>query len=427
MMDWTKRILNNKDYKKIIENILSLFSLQGLSYLLPLITFPYLTRVLGPDNYGLIAFSGAFIGYFQIFTDYGFNLSATREISINKEDPKKISKIFSEVMITKLLLLVISFLLMSIIVFSFSKFRNNWILYFFTFGLVIGNLLLPSWFFQGMEKMKYISILNIGISIIFTVSIFIFIKGSSDFILVPLINSIGSIIMGIIALRIIFKDFNIKFTLPSSADIKYQLYEGWHIFISTFAVSLYTISNTFILGFFASNIIVGYYSVAERIIRMVMGLQTPISQSIYPHISSLIIKSKEDGIEFIKKITKIIGIISLIFSILLFIFAGLVVTLLAGTQYNESINLIRILSFLPFIVALSNMFGVQTMLTLNYKKAFSRIIIMGSIINIVLALLLTPLYTDVGISISFLTTEIFITITMFIYLQKKGIKIMGDF
>ena len=229
-------------------------------------------------------------------------------------------------MVTKLLLLIISFLLMSIIVFSFSKFRNNWLLYFFTFGLVIGNFLLPSWFFQGMEKMKYISILNIGTSIIFTVSIFIFVRGSSDFILVPLINSIGSIIMGIIGLRIIFKDFNIKFIFPSLTDIKYQLYEGWHIFISTFAVSLYTISNTFILGFFASNVIVGYYSVAERIVRMVLGLLNPISQSIYPHISSLIIKSKEEGIEFIRKITKIIGIASFIFSLLLFIFAGLIIT-----------------------------------------------------------------------------------------------------
>lgn len=424
MINKVKQILINKEYKKIIENILSLFSLQGLNYLLPLITFPYLTRVLGPDNYGLIAFSGAFIGYFQILTDYGFNLSATREISINRQDNTKISKIFSSVMITKLILLIISFLFMSIIVFSFGKFRNEWLLYFFTFGLVIGNFLMPSWFFQGMQKMKYISILNIGISIIFTISIFIFIKESSDYIYVPLISAIGSIIMGIIALRIISKDFNVDFILPSFNDIKCQLQEGWHIFISTFAVSLYTISNTFILGFFASNVIVGYYAVAERIIKMVMGLLNPISQSIYPYISSLIIKSKEDGIEFIKKITKIIGIMSLIFSIMIFILADLIITILAGVQYSESIKLVRILSFLPFIVALSNIFGVQTMLTLNYKKAFSRIIIIGSILSITLAFLLTPLYTAVGTSISFLITEIFITIAMFTYLQKKGIKLL---
>lgn len=405
---------------------MSLFSLQGLNYLLPLISFPYLTRILGPDNYGLIAFSSAFISYFQLLTDYGFNLSATREISINKEDPKKISNIFSAVMVTKFLLLIISFLIMLIIVFSFSKFRNDWVLYFFTFGLVIGNLLLPSWFFQGMEKLKYVSILNMGISIIFTISIFFFVKTPSDYIFVPLINSIGSIMMGIIALKVIFRNFDVSFNRPTITDIKYQLFEGWHIFISTFATSLYTVSNTFILGFFASNVIVGYYSVAERIIRMVMGLITPISQSIYPHISSLMIKSEEKGIEFIKKITKLIGIVSFILSLLIFIFAGMIITILAGTQYTESIQLIRILSFLPFIVSLSNIFGVQTMLTLNYKKAFSKIIILGSIINITMALLLTPLYTDVGISISFIITEIFITMTMFIYLRHKGIKLIGE-
>ena len=105
MISYLKKILKNKYYKRIIDNILSLFSLQGLNYILPIISFPYLTRVLGPENFGLIAFAGAFIGYFQILTDYGFNLSATREISINRENQKKISKIFSTVMITKIIII----------------------------------------------------------------------------------------------------------------------------------------------------------------------------------------------------------------------------------------------------------------------------------------------------------------------------------
>ncbi len=112
---------------------------------------------------------------------------------------------------------------------------------------------MPSWFFLGIQKMRYISMLNIGTSLIFTVSIFIFVRNSADYLYVPLINSIGAIIIGIIAIRIVRKDFNIKINLPSVEDIKTQLKSGWHIFISTVAISFYTTSNVFVLGIFASS------------------------------------------------------------------------------------------------------------------------------------------------------------------------------
>ena len=313
---------------------------------------------------------------------------------------------------------------MTIIVFSFEKFRINWLLYYLTFGLVIGNLLLPTWFFQGMQKMRYISLLNIGALLIYTASIFIFIKIPADYIYVPLINSVGAITMGIVALIVIHTRFNINFIFPTINDIKYQLREGWHVFISTVAVSLYTISNTFILGFFATNTIVGYFSVANRIINMANGLLGPISQSIYPHISSLALKSKEEAISFIKKITIIIGAFSLIISIGILLLSGIIIYLLAGTQFNESILLVRIMAFLPFIIALSNMFGIQTMLTFNYKKAFSNIIMAASAINIILALLLAPIFKDVGIAVSVVVTETFVTIVMFLYLRSKGINFL---
>lgn len=424
MKRFLDNIMGNDAYKRIMGNMLSLFSLQGLTYILPLLTFPYLTRVLGPENYGLIAFAMAFIGYFQIFTDYGFNLSATREISINREDHRKVSELFSSVMVTKTLLMIISFIIMLAVVLSFDKFRSHGILYFFTFGLVIGNLLMPSWFFQGMEKLKYISMLNIGTLLIFTASIFIFIRQASDYIYVPLINSIGAITIGIIALRIVRKDFGVNFVLPSLKDIKYNLNGGWHVFISTAAISLYTNSNTFILGFFTTPTIVGYFSVANNIINMCNGLLSPISQSIYPYLSSLAVKSKEETIKFLKKATIGVGAFSLLISLLIFLLAGFVIFLLAGTHYNESIILLRIMAFLPFIIALSNIFGIQTMLTFNYKKAFSRIIIIAGVINIILALILAPILQDIGIAIAVVITETIVTVSMFFYLRNKGINLL---
>jgi len=410
--------------RRLFSNFLSLSFLQVANYIFPLITLPYLVRVLGPEKFGLIAFAQAFIGYFQILTDYGFNLSATREISIHRENKEKVSEIFSSVIVIKFFLLLISLLIMSVIVFSFEKFRQDWQIYYLTFGMVLGNVLFPVWFFQGVENMKYITFLNVLAKLIFTVAIFLFVKQASDYLCVPLLNSIGFVVAGVLSLHIVFRDFGVKLYFPKLESLKHQLKEGWHIFISTVAISLYTISNTFILGLFTNNTIVGYYSAAEKVIKVVQGLLGPISQTVYPHVSKLAVESKERALNFIKKLVYIRGSGGLFLSLLIFIFATQIVSIVLGSQYQQSIIVLKILSFLPFIIGLSNIFGIQTMLNFNFKGAFSNILIFASIINITLAFVLVPLFKHIGISISVLITEIFVTVVMFIYLQIKGVRII---
>jgi PST family polysaccharide transporter len=412
-------------HSRLLENFISLSTLQVANYILPLITLPYLVRVLGPEKFGLIAFAQAFIGYFNVLTDYGFNLSATRDISINRKDNDIVSEIFSSVIVIKFGLLILSLSVMTLIIFSFDKFRSEWPIYYLTFGMVVGQVLFPVWFFQGMEKMKYITFLNIFARIIFTISIFIFVKNASDFLYVPILSSLGSIVAGVLAFWIVFKDFGVKFRMPDFERVKFDLKEGWYIFISTVAISLYTTSNTFILGLFTNNIIVGYYSAAEKIIRSAQGLLSPVSQTIFPHVSKLMNESKDAGIKFIRRITYLIGGLSFVISLVIFILANLIVETILGSQYTESIIILRILAFLPFLVGLSNVFGIQTMLTLNYKKAFTNIIVFASGVNIFLAIILVPLYNNIGTSISVLITEMIITISMFLFLESKGIKILG--
>lgn len=419
-----KEKFRDQDKRRLLENFLSLSVLQGANYILPLITLPYLVRVLGPEKFGLIAFAQAFIQYFNILTDYGFNLSATREISIHREDKAKVSEIFSSVMVIKFGLLLVSLIILTIVVFSFKKFRQDWEIYYLTFVMVVGQALFPVWFFQGMERMKYITFLNITAKLIFTVSIFIFVHKVSDYLYVPLLNSLGFLVAGILAVWIVFRNFNIVFDCPTLTQIGHQFKEGWYIFISTVAISLYTISNTFILGLFTNNTIVGYYSAAEKLIKAVQGLLRPVSQAIYPYISKLVSESKKEGVKFIQKITLLIGGVSFVLSLFIFIFANLIVSVILGNQYIESIPVLRILAFLPFIIGLSNIFGIQTMLTFDYKKAFSKILISASILNIALALVLVPFYQHIGISVSVLISEMFVTVSMFLYLQLKGIRIL---
>lgn len=414
-----KRATSTPEKKVVVGNFFSLSFLQAADYILPLITLPYLVRVLGPAKFGLIAFAQAFVQYFVILTDYGFHMSATREISVNREDKKEIAKIFSSVLFIKLCFLAISFLILIGLVSSVPKFRSDWLIYVFTFGVVIGNALLPIWFFQGMERMKYITFLNISSKLIFTISIFVFIRKADDYIYVPLINSLGVLIAGISGLWIVRRSFKVRFSRPDLKSIKHQLKEGWHIFISGISVSLYTTSNTFILGLFTNNTIVGYYSAGERLIRAVQKLLSPLSNAVYPYISKLASESREKALRFIGKLTFLVGSGSFIVSLGIFIFAAFITNTILGPQYQKSIIVLRILAFLPFLTSLSTIFGTQTMIPFNLKAALSKIFISAGIINIALALALTPIYKHIGISAAVLFTESFITAAMFFYLRQR--------
>lgn len=421
-----KNIFKNKEYKRILENMISLTGLQFASYILPLITLPYLTLVLGPEKFGLTQYAISLITYFQFFTDYGFNLSATRELAICRDDNQKISQIFSSVMFIKLCLCILSFIILLLIVMFIPKFNEDSYVYILTFGMVIGYMLFPTWLFQGLEYMRYTSILNIIGKIVFTVLIFIFIHDTTDYMLVPLINSLGYILVGILGIYIALTKFNIKITIPSIRDIKYHLREGWYVFISTIAINMYTTTNTFLLGLLTNNTLVGYYSIAEKIILAVNGLLNPISQALYPFISRTVkTDDKTRSIEFIRKITKIMTLVGIVLSAGLFIFAKPIILLLFGQSYVNSVIILQIISIVPLAVSLSTVFGVETMLTFNYKKAFTSIVMIGGIIDIVLGIILITLMKEIGIAISFATTEIFITIAMFIFLQRKGIKIIN--
>jgi PST family polysaccharide transporter len=379
-----------------------------------------LVRILGPEKFGLIAFAQAFMQYFVILTDYGFNLSATRLISIHRDDVECKSQIFWSTMWIKSGLMIMSFIIMAVAVFSISKFRAEWPVYFVTFSIVTGNVLFPSWYFQGMEKIKLISAINITARAIAVIFLFLMVQEKNDYILASAIQASGFLVGGILSIYFIPSLGPIHFKWPNFNCLKETLREGWPIFISTAGVSLYTSSNVFFLGLLAGNVEVGHFSAAEKLIKAVQGLIAPISQAIYPRINALATRSQKEALKFIRNSLKWIGSGSFLISILVFILAKPVVLLLLGPQFFEAVPLIQWMSFIPFVVGVSNVFGVQTMLTFGLKKQFSRILLFSGVFNLMIFFPLVISIGAEGAAISLLLTEIVVTLSMGYILHQRG-------
>ncbi|MAU37616.1 MAG: flippase [Flavobacteriales bacterium] len=419
-----KKIADSEAKKRLLENFFSLSFLQAANYILPLITLPYLVRVLGVEYFGLLAFATATVSYFGILTEYGFNLTATRDISIYRDDKEKVIEIFSSVMTIKFFLMFLSFLLMTTLVFSFEKFHQYWYIYFLTFGVVVGQTLFPVWFFQGMERMKYSTYLNVLAKLIFTIAIFIFVKHKEDFYIVPILTSFGFIFSGILSLIIIKTKFDIVFRKQYFKQIRYYFEESSKVFTGMFSYSLITTSTIFILGLFTSNIIVGYFSAVQRLIKGFSSLVTPISQSLYPYLANIYNKDKAHAFRLSLKATLIYFLFSLILLFILYFFPEPIITIIYSKVLLEEkvILLFKIFSFFPLLFGIVNIFCTQMLLIFKQFKIYRLILFFCFILNILLSYFLIIFYNEMGAAFSIIITELVIIITSVFFIIKLKMK-----
>ena len=406
--------------KIVLHNAASLSLLQIVTYIIPIILVPYLFRVLGAEKFGLIAFAQAFIQYFMILTDYGFSITATKEISLCSNEHAKVCRAFSSVMIVKLFLSFLSLLILGVMVYYIPKFKADWPVYILSFGAVIGNTLFPVWFFQGKEKMKYITNLNIIGGIIFAVFIFSYVKGPQDFLMVPLLNSSVFLITGIMGQYIAFRGFKITFKFAGYKNIREQLTAGWDVFISIAAINAYTNTRVFILGLLTNNSITGFYSIAEKIAGACQTFPlSSFTQSLFPRLSKIFHKNKLKAFKMMRHIQQITIYISLICLPIIFILAGPIVKIICGQSYQESILALRILIISVFFVT-ANAFRVQFLLVCGKTHIYARIHVIMAIVGLPLIFLLTYAFSFTGAAIATVVIEAGIfTITYFTVRKPK--------
>ncbi len=407
--------------KRVLSNFTWLTTLQVVEKIVPLITIPYLLRTIGIEKWGLVTFAMSFIQYFATFVDYGFNVTGVREVSLNQDNKNILNTIFSTIMSVKLIFTVISFLFFLLLVIFIHKFSQEKLVFIFTFGLVIGQALFPLWFFQGMEKMKFSTILSSIAKLIFLILIFVFIKNEKDYVLVPLLNSLGIIVSGIIGLVIVFNIFKIKFNLPEFNSLIKAIKDGGKVFISNLFISFYTNTRVFALGLFSNNTIVGYYGIAEKIafyLGMPFGL---FAQAMYPRLANLYGNSKERFLKLIKYLNILAFFVGIFILILGLLFSQLIVYFLTGKPISVETQFSLIFLLLGASFVQANTFRIQYFLARGDYNSYKNIHIFGGLFGIVIIFILSYLFGYKGTAISVAVIEGMILLIAF-YFFKKGEK-----
>lgn len=406
---------NMTDKRRLIENFSALTIMQLLNYILPFVTLPYLARVLSLEGYGVYIFSQALIAYFIVIVDFGFDLSGTREVSINRHNSKKLSEIFSSILVIKFILMIISLLILIALIMFVPSISEYWHVHLIMFIMVFGNMLLSTFVYQGLEKMKFITILNASIKIFFTLTIFIFIKDQNDLPLVALLNSIGYLIVGLISLCIILKIINIKFTIPSKENLINQFKNSLQFFWSRIAVSLYTTSNTFVVGLFLGPAAAGIYGSADKLFRAAVSLYQPLNNVLYPYIAH------SKNIHLYKKLFKLSTISNMIVVLIVFIFSDLVIRLIFGSGYEESAVLLKIFMIAAIYMMPSILMGYPLLGALGYTREVNKSVIYASIIHVVLLVILIPVLSVKLVALLVLFTELLVFIYRYYYVKKYGL------
>jgi PST family polysaccharide transporter len=400
----------------VFQNALALYIVQFAEYVLPMITIPYLARVLHPSGWGMVVYAQNFSGWMILVLEYGFGFSATREIARQRDDPGRHAEVAQGVVGANILLLIPSILIAVLARFTVPAFRDHpWYLWL---ALVIAATqgFRPFWYFQGIEKMTFPAWLNVAGRLGVAIGIFTFVRSPDQgWEVLAMQAFMGSVVTLVIAAGMYQK---IPFRMPALAPSIAAFKAGWTIFLSRSAVSLYTMANTLILGLFVASAGVAFYGGAERIVLAVVGLMAPITQALYPRMIHLAANNRERATEAIQKGLIFFAALGLLAGAALIIAAPWVIRIL-GPDYRPAIGVLRVASLILPLVAVSNILGLQWMLPFGMDKEFNRISIYAGVLNVVLAIFLSRRFGPIGTAWSVVAAQGFVSLSMFIALLRS--------
>ncbi len=307
------------------------------------------------------------------------------------------------------------------VVLATPKLRPNFALFCLGYMAVIGDLLFPLWLFQGLEKMENLVWRDLCSKFVALGLTFAFVHRDGDYMRAAGFQAGATVISGVVGLCTVPFAIRIRPVLPSFQEIFLALREGWPVFLSMAAFTISSVTNIFLLGLRAGPSDVAYYAAAYRLVVALRALVDPVKTAIYPHISHMASRSKLDAIGFLRKYGLLLASPFLLASLVLLVFAPLIVHLLYGYKYTPAISVMRILALSPFLLALQHNYSTFFMLAFGYEKEWSRIILFMTVLNF--AILIPSIYLmwpPVAVAMTGLICDVVVTAITYQFYRKNS-------
>lgn len=389
-----KQINKSKDGKTVFANFGYLSLLQVAGYVFPLISMPYLARVIGADGFGKIAFASAIVVWIQTISDWGFNLTATRDVAQNRDDKELVSRIICNVLWARSILTLLSGIILLAVVLLVPYLRENADIILVTFLLVPGYILFPEWFFQAIEKMKYTTFFNLFLKLVFTVAVFVFIHKREDYLIQPLLTTIGYLLCGFGALYLIFKKWGYTLYKPQWSEIFKTIRNSTDVFINNLMPNLYNSFSVMLLGFFGGSTANGIYDGGNRFPVIFYQFQSVLSRAFYPFLSR-----RPDKHSFYAKLNIVSALIGAVFLILL---SPLFIKIMLGDEFEKSVVVMQILSFSVVFLAMDYTYGTNFLIINHKEKPLRNLTFVSSIVGMGVAIPLVYKFSYIGAAITVL-------------------------
>ena len=401
---------------KLAQNAIALYGVTIANAILPLVTVPYLARVLGPDAWGMVFFAQSVAVWPAMLVEFGFIYSATREVARNANDPARLREIVAEVMACKAGLGILGALTGVAFWFAVPAFRQQPLFLIGAVWLAIAQGFSPLWYFQGIERMRLPAILEVACRVLFTVSVFFLINTPEDATRVILYQAASITLSLGLCLHLLYR--SVKFTVCSFARAARAMREAWHFFLFVAILNVYAKANSFMLGLLIAPAIVSFYGGPERLMRGFLSFTGPINQVLYPRLAHLAKHDLPEARRTVCRGTVWLGAMSLLLGLALVLGAPWLVKVLFGPGYDRAVPVLRVLGCVcPFSV-LNGVMGIRWMFPLGHERIYNRIIMGAAALDVVLMVALTPWLREIGAAVALLITEMAITIAVFTVLWK---------
>ena len=409
------KLENNKTAKTLFANFTYLSILEIIGLLLPLISYPYVIRTVGADNYGVVVFCQAIIAYVVIIINFGYNVSATRKISENRTNVFKIREIYSSIVYQKLLIFAIC-LVSGLFVLIFLKYDYSVILLGFI-GLCIQEVFFPTWLFQGLERMKFITIITFVAKCSCLILIFLFVHDKKDYACIPVLYSIGGFFTSVLSVIFLKKKFYIYFVKVSKYRMKEDFLESLPFFTSRLSAIVMERGNVLVIGTFFSYDMVAIYDLCAKIVSILKTPFSLVAQVIYPNVA------KSKNMLLVKKSIKIVLLFGAFVCLFVYLFAPNIILLLSDTSMLGAVSILKIMVLYVPIVGISYLFGASVLVVKGYSREYN-LSVVYSVLLYILMLLSFISFSKVNLytmALAFVAPELFVALYRICIVKYKNI------